>query len=140
MKDFDLRKYLAEGKLLNEEEEEKEDIDSMDDLEDNDIYQEAWNNVASEAVREQGEALAKEYGFESYDEYYEKAYENPDDEINHEHYQEEFLPVARENAEIDYKVLDEELKEFLEYCNITFEVELRKKMIIDSMAGIEDYQ
>ena len=131
------RKYLTEG-VINEE--EKEDIDNMADLEDNDGYQEAWNNIAADAVREQGEDLAKEYGFESYDEYYEKAYENPDGEINHEHYQEEFLPIARENARVDYKVLDEELKEFLEYYNITFDVDLRIKMIIDSMAGIEDYQ
>ena len=116
-------KFLNEG-VVNEE--EKEDIDSMDDLELNSDYYEAIGDVRDTAMWNSATDLAKEYGFKSYQDYYDKAYDNPDEEINHEHYQEEFLPVARENAEIDLKILDRAVSEFLKYYNITFDIDLKK--------------
>jgi hypothetical protein len=118
------RKYLNEG-VVNEE-IEKEDIDNMDDLELNSDYYEVIGDIRDDAVWNSATALAKEYGFDSYQDYYDKAYENPDDEINHDHYQDEFLPVARENAEIDPKILDQELRHFLKWNNVTFDVDLKK--------------
>jgi len=132
------RKYLNEG-VINEE-IEKEDIDSMDDLELNSDYYEAIGDVRDTAVWNSATDLAKEYGFESYQDYYDKAYENPDDEINHEHYQEEFLPVARENAEIDPKILDRAVAEFTKYYNVTFDVDLRKLFYTEAKNDFGSWQ
>ena len=55
-----------------------------------------------------------------------RKFENSDDEINHEHYQEVFLPIARENAEINPRILDRAVEEFSKYYRVTFDVDLKK--------------
>ena len=122
MDNFDLRKYLAEGRLF----ENKEDINNKRELISNDDYYAAISDVRDDAMWNSATSLAKEYGFESYQDYYDKAYENPDDEINHEHYQEVFLPIARENAEINPRILDRAVEEFSKYYRVTFDVDLKK--------------
>jgi len=128
------------SKDMFNEEIEKEDIDNMDDLELNSDYYEAIGDVRDTAVWNSATDLAKEYGFDSYQDYYDKAYENPDDEINHDHYQEEFLPVARENARVDYKVLDRAVAEFLKYYNVTFDVDLRKLFYTEAKNDFGSWQ
>tara|TARA_B110000977_G_scaffold192522_1_gene266154 strand:- start:1022 stop:1420 length:399 start_codon:yes stop_codon:yes gene_type:complete len=124
------RKYLNEG-VINEE--EKEDIDSMDDLELNSEYTEAVYMIVDDAVGNASTNLAKEMGYDSYQSYIDDVGDESDS------YKEEFMPIARENAEIDYKVLDKELKQFLGWYNVTFEVDLRRKMFNDAQEGFSDY-
>ena len=124
------RKYLNEG-VINEI--EKEDIDNMDDLEDNDIWQSAVYETTDESVEGTTTALAKEMGYDSYQDYIEKVGDESDE------YKEEFMPIVIDNAEIDVEVVDAKLKEFFEYCNVTFEVDLRKKLYNDAKDQISDY-
>ena len=98
----------------------------MRELTSNDDYYAAISDVRDDTMWNSATSLAKEYGFESYQDYYDKAYENPDDEINHEHYQEVFLPIARENAEINPRILDRAVEEFSKYYRVTFDVDLKK--------------
>ena len=72
-------------------------------------------------------------GYDSYQSYIEDVGDESDS------YKEEFMPLARENAEIDYKILDQELRQFLRWNNVTFEVDLRRKMFEAAVKGFSDY-
>ena len=124
---------LGEGVIDGEGEEDKEDVDSMEDLEDNSDYQEAVYSIIDDAVGNASTNLAKEMGYDSYQSYIEDVGDESDS------YKEEFMPLARENAEIDYKILDQELRQFLRWNNVTFEVDLRRKMFDDAQKGFSDY-
>ncbi len=48
--------------------------------------------------------------------------------------------VEENDSKIDYKILDKELKEFLSYYNITFEVDLREKLFYDALDAVKEYR
>jgi len=136
MDNFDLRKYLAEGRLF----EDKKAIVNIEDLKSHPDFYEAVSGIRDDAMWDSATDLAKEYGFESYQDYYDKAYENPDEDINHDHYVETFLPIARENATINSEELDRTVKDFLKYYDIKFSVDLKKLIAREARDDFDSWQ
>ena len=136
MDNFDLRKYLAEGRLF----EEKKVITNIEDLKSLEDYEDAVTGIRDDAMFDSATDLAKVYGFKSYQDYYDKAYENPDEDINHYHYLEEFLPIARENAEINPIELDKTVKGLLRLYDIKFPVDLKKLIAREAIDDFDSWE
>ena len=137
MDNFDLRKYLAEGRLF----EEKKVITNIEDLKSLEDYEDAVTGIRDDAMFDSATDLAKVYGFKSYQDYIDKAHYNyTDDEINHYHYLEEFLPIARENAEINPIELDKSVKGLLRLYDIKFRVDLKKLIAREAIDDFDSWE